>query len=71
MGRSCPGPHRIGCYRPPIEQQVTGHEAAPRAKRRSSGRATWWVSFAIFGVLAGLWAVTTPLGVVPTSRPTS
>jgi hypothetical protein len=44
---------------------VTGHEAAPRAKRRSSGRATWWVSFAIFGALAGLWALTTPLGAGP------
>ena len=32
---------------------------------RPGERATWWISFAVFGALACLWALTTPLGAGP------
>ncbi|MGZ4704303.1 MAG: DUF2142 domain-containing protein [Acidimicrobiales bacterium] len=32
---------------------------------RRGERATWWISFAVFGALACLWSLTTPLGAGP------
>jgi hypothetical protein len=69
-----------GCYRPAIDAQdgtddatasTIGRRRPTTAARptvaaaRTGQRTTWWISFVVFGALACLWALTTPLGAGP------